>query len=93
MWLETIKAGPDLKKIPADKLPELAQEVRERIINVVSKTGGHLASSLGAVELAIAVHYCFQAPQDVIVWDVGHQAYAHKILFPSGTVRPPFLWP
>ncbi len=80
MFLETIKSPEDLKKIPREKLPDLAREVRERIISVVSKTGGHLASSLGCVELAIAVHYCFQAPQDTIVWDVGHQAYAHKIL-------------
>ena len=80
MLLETIKSPDDLKKIPVDQLPTLAQEIRDRIVNVVSKTGGHLASSLGAVELAIVVHYCFQAPQDTIIWDVGHQAYAHKIL-------------
>jgi 1-deoxy-D-xylulose-5-phosphate synthase len=80
MLLETVRSPQDLKKIPKDKLPELAAEIRSRIIGVVSKTGGHLASSLGAVELAIAVHYCFHAPEDVIIWDVGHQAYAHKIL-------------
>lgn len=80
MYLEKIKSPDDLKKIPVEHLPALAQEVRARIISVVSKTGGHLASSLGAVELAVATHYCFSAPQDVIVWDVGHQAYAHKIL-------------
>jgi len=78
--LETIRSPQDLKNVPRDKLPELAAEIRSRIIGVVSKTGGHLASSLGAVELAIAVHYCFQAPEDIIIWDVGHQAYAHKIL-------------
>lgn len=80
MLLENINSPEDLKKVPKEKLPELAQEIRQRIIEVVSATGGHLASSLGAVELAIAVHYCFLAPEDVIIWDVGHQAYAHKIL-------------
>lgn len=80
MLLEAIKSPNDLKKIPVEKLPDLAKEIRERIIAVVSKAGGHLASSLGAVELAIVVHYCFNAPQDIVVWDVGHQAYAHKIL-------------
>ncbi|HAJ57641.1 MAG TPA: 1-deoxy-D-xylulose-5-phosphate synthase [Candidatus Omnitrophica bacterium] len=80
MLLENIKTPQDLKKLTVEKLPDLAAEVRQRIINVVSKTGGHLASSLGVVELAVAVHYCFNAPQDTIVWDVGHQAYAHKIL-------------
>jgi 1-deoxy-D-xylulose-5-phosphate synthase len=80
MYLENIQSPVDLKKVPQDKLPELASEIRHRIIGVVSKTGGHLASSLGAVELAIAVHYAFCAPEDVIIWDVGHQAYAHKIL-------------
>jgi 1-deoxy-D-xylulose-5-phosphate synthase len=80
MWLEKARIPEDLKKVPVDKLPELAEEVRRRIIDVVSKTGGHLASSLGAVELAVAVHYCFQTPEDIVIWDVGHQAYAHKIL-------------
>mgnify|MGYP001767380833 CR=1 FL=1 len=80
MWLEKARIPEDLKKVPAEKLPELATEVRRRIIDVVSKTGGHLASSLGAVELAVAIHYCFQTPEDILVWDVGHQAYAHKIL-------------
>jgi 1-deoxy-D-xylulose-5-phosphate synthase len=80
MALETIHSPEDLKKIPVDKLADLAQEIRQRIIEVVSRTGGHLASSLGAVELCIALHYCLKSPEDVIVWDVGHQAYAHKIL-------------
>ncbi|MDD5574055.1 MAG: 1-deoxy-D-xylulose-5-phosphate synthase [Candidatus Omnitrophica bacterium] len=80
MYLENIQSPDDLKKVPQEKLAELAAEVRSRIVSVVSKTGGHLASSLGAVELAIAVHYCFSAPDDVVIWDVGHQAYAHKIL-------------
>jgi 1-deoxy-D-xylulose-5-phosphate synthase len=80
MYLEKIKSPDDLKKMPLEQLPALAEEVRTRIVDVVSKTGGHLASSLGAVEVAIAVHYCFSAPKDIVVWDVGHQAYAHKIL-------------
>ena len=78
--LDNINSPGDLKKIPVGDLPALAAEIREKIINVVSKTGGHLASSLGAVELAIALHYCFDMPKDKIVWDVGHQAYPHKIL-------------
>lgn len=78
--LDKIHSPWDLKKIHIAKLPLLAAEIREKIINVVSKTGGHLASSLGAVELGIAIHYCFNAPRDKIIWDVGHQCYAHKIL-------------
>ena len=78
--LEKINSPEDLKKISEENLPLLAEEIRKRIIEVISKTGGHLASSLGAVELAIAVHYAFNAPKDKIIWDVGHQAYAHKLL-------------
>lgn len=78
--LQQIRSPKDLKKLPKRALPELAAEIRSRIVDVVAKTGGHLASSLGAVELAIALHYVFQAPTDKIVWDVGHQAYAHKLL-------------
>jgi len=80
MYLEKINNPDDLKRISQDKLPLLAQEIRDKIIQVVSKSGGHLASSLGVVELSIALHYCFNAPDDKIVWDVGHQAYAHKLL-------------
>lgn len=78
--LEQIKAPEDFKTIPRDQLPILAQEVRERIIQVVSKTGGHLASSLGAVELTLALHHVFDLPRDTLIWDVGHQAYAHKLI-------------
>jgi 1-deoxy-D-xylulose-5-phosphate synthase len=70
----------DLKHLTRKQLPDLAAEIRERIVDVVSKSGGHLASSLGAVELAIAIHYVFDTPEDKVIWDVGHQAYAHKIL-------------
>lgn len=80
MLLENINTPQDLKKLPVDKLPQLASEVRQRIIEVVCRTGGHLASSLGVVDLTIALHYCLNTPEDKIVWDVGHQSYAHKIL-------------
>lgn len=78
--LETINSPEDLKRLPIAALPEVARELRDCIVQSVSKTGGHLASSLGAVELAVAIHYVFNCPDDRIVWDVGHQAYAHKIL-------------
>jgi len=78
--LDTINNPDDLKKLTIEELPELAEEVRERIVSTISKTGGHLASSLGAVDIAIAVHYVFNAPADKVIWDVGHQAYAHKLL-------------
>lgn len=78
--LPGIRSPEDLKKIPRDGLPQVAAELRERIVQGVSRTGGHLASSLGVVELTIALHYVFSCPGDRIVWDVGHQAYAHKIL-------------
>ena len=78
--LETINSSADLKRLPRARLPELAAEIRRTIIDVVSRTGGHLAPSLGAVDLAIAIHYVFDTPNDKVVWDVGHQAYAHKIL-------------
>jgi len=80
MLLEKINSPQDLKKLNPEQLPALAAEIRERIIRVVSATGGHLASSLGAVELIIALHYCLDTPRDKIIFDVGHQAYAHKIL-------------
>jgi 1-deoxy-D-xylulose-5-phosphate synthase len=78
--LETINSPTDLKKLAKKDLPILADEIRQVIIDVVSKNGGHLASSLGAVELAIAIHYVFDTPKDKLIWDVGHQAYAHKLL-------------
>ncbi len=78
--LEEINSPADLKLLSRSDLPKLAEEIREIIIEVVSKTGGHLASSLGAVDLAIALHYVFETPDDKIIWDVGHQAYAHKLL-------------
>ena len=78
--LDTINNPQELKKLPPEFLPQLAQEIRETIISTVAKTGGHLAPSLGVVDLSIALHYVFDCPRDKIVWDVGHQAYAHKLL-------------
>lgn len=80
MLLETIQSPADLKKLRPDQLPELAAEVRAFLLETVSTTGGHLGSNLGTVELSIALHYCFDSPSDKIIWDVGHQAYTHKIL-------------
>ncbi|HEX7271997.1 MAG TPA: 1-deoxy-D-xylulose-5-phosphate synthase [Casimicrobiaceae bacterium] len=78
--LERINDPADLKRLDASELPELARELREFILKAVSQTGGHLSSNLGTVELAIALHYVFDTPRDRLVWDVGHQTYAHKIL-------------
>ncbi len=78
--LDHIQSPADLKRIPRDQLPELAQEIRERLIDCVSQTGGHIGASLGVIELSIALLYEFDSPRDKIVWDVGHQAYAWKLL-------------
>jgi 1-deoxy-D-xylulose-5-phosphate synthase len=78
--LSDIGSPADLKKVPREKLPAIAAQLREMIVRNVARTGGHLASSLGVVELTLALHYVFDCPTDRIVWDVGHQAYAHKIL-------------
>lgn len=78
--LDLINSPADLKKIGVEDLPRVSAELRELIIETVSEVGGHLASSLGAIELSVALHYVFNSPEDKIVWDVGHQAYAHKII-------------
>jgi len=78
--IEGINSPADLKRLSQQQLLLLANELRADIISVVSRTGGHLASSLGAVELSIALHYVLDSPKDAVVWDVGHQAYAHKLL-------------
>jgi 1-deoxy-D-xylulose-5-phosphate synthase len=78
--LDGINSPADLKNLTINELEQLASEIRKRIIETVSRTGGHLAPSLGVVELAIAIHYVFDAPNDKIIWDVGHQAYTHKLL-------------
>ena len=78
--LDGIEYPKDLRGLTIDQLAELAHEIREEVISVVSEVGGHLASTLGAVELTLALHYVFDTPDDRIVWDTGHQAYAHKLL-------------
>ncbi len=78
--LNTIRSPEDLREVPQEKLPLLAKELREFIINIVATKEGHLGASLGVVELTIALHYVFNTPEDLLVWDVGHQAYGHKIL-------------
>ena len=78
--LNTINTPDDLRRLERAQLPQLADELRQFLIESVSKTGGHLSSNLGTVELTIALHYIFNTPEDKLVWDVGHQTYAHKIL-------------
>ena len=78
--LDQINSPEDLRKLREDQLPTLAREIREEIIRTVSKNGGHLAPSLGVVELTIAIHYIYNTPRDRVIWDVGHQTYAHKLL-------------
>ncbi len=80
MLLDKINSIEDLRKLNIEDFPRLSREIRDLIIDVVSKNGGHLSSSLGVVELTLALHYVFNTPWDRIIWDVGHQAYAHKIL-------------
>jgi 1-deoxy-D-xylulose-5-phosphate synthase len=78
--LEMISQPSELRALERKQLPQLAHELREYLIDTVSKTGGHLSSNLGTVELTIALHYVFDTPNDRLVWDVGHQTYSHKIL-------------
>lgn len=79
-YLKGIDSPDDLKKLPKEKLPQICDELRAFIIDEVAKNPGHLGSNLGAIELTVAIHYVFNTPYDRIVWDVGHQAYAHKII-------------
>ncbi|MGB3112754.1 MAG: 1-deoxy-D-xylulose-5-phosphate synthase [Candidatus Omnitrophota bacterium] len=78
--LDKISSPQDLKKLGSNQLKKLAAEISDKLVNTTSHSGGHLAASLGTVELAIALHYCLDSPKDKIVWDVGHQSYAHKLL-------------
>lgn len=78
--LQNIDSPHDLRKLTETELPELCTEIRQFIIDVISANPGHLGASLGAVELAVAIHYAFNTPVDKLIWDVGHQAYAHKII-------------
>ncbi len=78
--LKKIDSPDDLKKLSQKELKDLAKEIRKTIVTTVSEKGGHLAPSLGVVELTLALHYCFESPKDKIIWDVGHQSYAHKLI-------------
>jgi len=78
--LQKINSPADLRTLEREQLPTLAKELREFLVEAVSKTGGHLSSNLGTVELTIALHYVLQTPYDRLIWDVGHQSYPHKIL-------------
>src|SRR5919107_907663 len=78
--LDRISSPADLKTLPLSQLSALAAEIRQELIDIVTRNGGHLGASLGAIELAVALHWVFDSPRDRVVWDVGHQAYAHKIL-------------
>src|SRR6202140_4031927 len=78
--LQTVDSPENLKKLSRAQLQQLADELRQYIIDVVSLHGGHFAASLGVVELTVALHHVFNTPYDQVVWDVGHQAYGHKIL-------------
>jgi 1-deoxy-D-xylulose-5-phosphate synthase len=78
--LENINATADLRRLPLEQLEAVAEEIRQYILETMSRIGGHTGASLGAIELAVALHYAFDTPRDRLVWDVGHQAYAHKIL-------------
>src|SRR5678809_1710102 len=78
--LDTVQLPADIRVLSKDQLPQLADELRQETISAVSVTGGHLGSGLGVVELTVAVHYVFDTPRDRLIWDVGHQAYPHKIL-------------
>src|SRR5471030_1690265 len=78
--LDRVKSPADLRTMTRDELRQLADDVRARLIDVCSRTGGHIGAGLGVVELTIALHYAFNTPQDQLVWDVGHQGYPHKLL-------------
>ncbi|HTO00201.1 MAG TPA: 1-deoxy-D-xylulose-5-phosphate synthase N-terminal domain-containing protein, partial [Microthrixaceae bacterium] len=80
MLLERIKSPADLSRLDTGQLEELAEEIREFIVDRVNTHGGHLGSNLGVVEITIALHRVFHSPHDIILWDTGHQAYVHKIL-------------
>ena len=79
-YLSNIKSPDDIKNLNNNELIELSGEIRKKLIQTVSKTGGHLASNLGVVELTLAIHKVFDSPKDKIVWDVGHQAYTHNLI-------------
>ena len=78
--LDLVNSPSELKNLTIEELEKLSDELRTELIDVVSKTGGHLGAGLGVIELTIALHYVFNTPEDKLIWDVGHQAYPHKIL-------------
>src|SRR6187401_2902142 len=78
--LDTVDVPGDIRRLRPDQLRQLADELRAEMISAVSVTGGHLGAGLGVVELTVALHYVFETPKDILIWDVGHQAYPHKIL-------------
>ena len=80
MLLDDIYCPADVRRLPVDQLPALAGELRREILHTISAVGGHLSSNLGSIELTVALHHAFESPTDRIIWDVGHQTYAHKIL-------------
>jgi 1-deoxy-D-xylulose-5-phosphate synthase len=78
--LDSVNSPADLRALAPDSLRRVADELRQEVIDAVSVTGGHLGAGLGVVELTVALHYLFDTPDDILIWDVGHQAYPHKIL-------------
>ena len=79
-YLDTINDPADVRRLKLEELDVLADELRQEVISVVSEVGGHFASTLGAIELTLALHYAFETPKDRLLWDTGHQAYAHKVI-------------
>ena len=79
-YLQDINFPEDLRKLPVEALPEVSKEVREFVIDTITKTGGHFGAGLGVVELTVALHYVFNTPKDKIIIDTGHQGYPHKVL-------------
>src|SRR3989339_1465840 len=79
-YLYNLNSPADLRKLKVNELPKVCDEVRDYMVDVITKTGGHFGAGLGVVELTIALHYVFDTPHDRLVWDVGHQTYPHKIL-------------
>ena len=78
--LDTVNAPADIRRLQKAQLPQLSDELRQEMISAVSVTGGHLGAGLGVVELTVAIHHVFNTPDDKLIWDVGHQAYPHKIV-------------
>ena len=86
--LDQVEFPADLRALSKEQLPQLADELRQETISAVSVTGGHLGAGLGVIELTVALHYVFDTPNDKLIWDVGHQAYPHKIVTGRGAEKP-----